>query len=76
MRTRAFDGRYVRNHAKFLIVDHRFLVTTSANFSWSAEWDNVEFGLWIDDVILAESVERELRRVEDRLFERVEAPIA
>ncbi|MGW2216770.1 DISARM system phospholipase D-like protein DrmC [Nonomuraea sp. NPDC001684] len=73
MRTREFDGRYVRNHAKLLVVDHRFLITTSANFSWSAERDNVEFGLWIDDATLAESIERELRRVADRLFERIDA---
>ncbi len=33
LRTKAFDGGYVRNHAKFLAIDHRFLLVTSANFS-------------------------------------------
>lgn len=37
MRTKQFGGSWVRNHAKFLAVDHRFLLVTSANFSWSAE---------------------------------------
>lgn len=39
MRTRApeDDGRAVTSHAKFLSVDHRFLLVGSANFSYSAE---------------------------------------
>ena len=65
LRTRPFDGHPVRNHAKFLAIDHRFLLVTSANFSWSAEYDNVEFGVLIDNRNLAESVEREMRDVED-----------
>ena len=40
-----FDGRPVRNHSKFISIDHRFLLVTSANFSWSAENGNLEFGL-------------------------------
>ena len=56
-----FDGRPVRNHAKFLSIDHRFLLVTSANFSWSAENGNLEFGVLIDNRNLAETVERELR---------------
>jgi hypothetical protein len=71
LRTKEFDGKYVRNHAKFLIIDHRFLLTTSANFSWSAEHGNVEFGLFIDDRGLAEAVEREMHKAEEFLFERV-----
>ena len=63
--------RPVRNHAKFLSIDHRFLLVTSANFSWSAEHVNVELGLLIDNPNLAESVEHEIRDVEDDLFERV-----
>ncbi|MFC0864936.1 DISARM system phospholipase D-like protein DrmC [Sphaerimonospora cavernae] len=74
LRTTEFDGTYVRNHAKFLIVDHRFLLTTSANFSWSAEHGNIEFGLLIDNPYLAETVERELLRAEEHLFERVQPP--
>jgi phosphatidylserine/phosphatidylglycerophosphate/cardiolipin synthase-like enzyme len=71
LRTKPFDNSYVRNHAKFLAVDHRFLLVTSANFSWSAEQGNVEFGVLIDNPNLAEVVERELRDAEDTLYERV-----
>lgn len=71
LRTKAFDGRQVRNHSKFLSIDHRFLLVTSANFSWGAENANLEFGVLIDNSNLAESVERELRDVEDLVFQRV-----
>lgn len=71
LRTRQFDGRLVRNHAKFLAIDHRFLLVISANFSWSAENANVELGVLIDNQNLTESVERGLREVEDHLFERI-----
>lgn len=71
LRTKQFDGVNVRNHAKFLAVDHRFLLVTSANFSWSAENGNVEFGVVVDNPNLADSVERELRRVEEFLYESV-----
>ena len=70
-RTREFDGSLVRNHAKFLVVDHRFVLVTSANFSRSAELHNVEFGVRIDNPPLAESVEREINRVEAYMYERV-----
>ena len=33
LRTTQFDGASVRNHAKFLAIDHRFLLVTSANWS-------------------------------------------
>ena len=46
---RSFDGASVRNHAKFLAIDHRFLLVTSANFSWSAENGNLELGVLIDN---------------------------
>jgi phosphatidylserine/phosphatidylglycerophosphate/cardiolipin synthase-like enzyme len=71
LRTKFFDGAYVRNHAKFLAIDHRFLLVTSANFSWSAEQGNVEFGVLIDNPNLSDAVERELREAEDVLYERV-----
>jgi phosphatidylserine/phosphatidylglycerophosphate/cardiolipin synthase-like enzyme len=71
LRTKTFDGHQVRNHSKFLSIDHRFLLVTSANFSWSAENANLEFGVLIDNPNLAESVERELREAEDLAFERV-----
>ncbi|PGH48168.1 DISARM system phospholipase D-like protein DrmC [Streptomyces sp. Ru87] len=69
--TKEFDGSYVRNHAKFLAIDHHLLLVTSANFSWSAENNNVEFGVLIDNSNLTEAVERELRDAEDSLYERV-----
>ncbi|WP_370374515.1 DISARM system phospholipase D-like protein DrmC [Catenulispora sp. GP43] len=71
LRTKEFDGAIIRNHAKFLAIDHRFLLVTSANFSWSAERHNVEFGVLVDDRALTEAVERELRSVEPLLYERV-----
>jgi phosphatidylserine/phosphatidylglycerophosphate/cardiolipin synthase-like enzyme len=70
LRTKQFDGRQVRNHSKFLSIDHRFLLVTSANFSWSAENANLEFGVLIDNPNLAEAIERELREAEDFIFER------
>lgn len=71
LRTTSFDGRPVRNHAKFLAIDHRFLLVTSANFSWSAEHGNVELGVLVDDSDLTEAVETEMRRAEDMLYEKV-----
>ena len=76
LRTKSFDGRQIRNHSKFISIDHRFLLVTSANFSWSAENANLEFGLLVDNPNLAESVERELRDAEDLLFERVQTTSA
>ncbi|MEV7124036.1 DISARM system phospholipase D-like protein DrmC [Kitasatospora griseola] len=69
-RTKPFDATYVRNHAKFLAVDHHLLLVTSANFSWSAENNNVEFGVLIDDPNLTETVERELWEAEGTLYEQ------
>jgi hypothetical protein len=71
LRTRPFGGRPTRNHSKFISVDHRFLLVTSANFSWSAENGNLELGVLIDNVNLAEAIEHEMRQVEDFVFERV-----
>ncbi len=74
LRTKQFDGRSTRNHSKFISIDHRFLLVTSANFSWSAENGNLEFGVLIDNANLAEAVEHEMRQVEDFVFERVIVP--
>lgn len=71
LRTKEFDGRRVRNHAKFLAIDHRFLLVTSANFSWSAEHNNIEFGLFVDNRNLTEAVEREMLQAEDLLYEHI-----
>lgn len=73
LRTRRRDGRLVRSHTKFITIDHRTLIVTSANFSASAEEHNVEMGLVIEDRSLAESIERQMRLVEDDLYERVRA---
>lgn len=71
LRTKHFNGVAVRNHAKFLAIDHRFLLVTSANLSWSAEHRNVELGVLVDDRNLTEAVERELLDVEDLLYIQV-----
>ncbi|MFE5300063.1 DISARM system phospholipase D-like protein DrmC [Streptomyces sp. NPDC056632] len=70
-RTKEFDGGYVRNHAKFLAIDHHLLLVTSANFSWSAENNNVEFGVLVDNPNLTEAVERELREAQEVLYEQI-----
>ncbi len=66
--TGTFDGKPVRNHAKFVSIDHRWVVITSANFSWSAEYGNVELGVVIDDPNLADRIEREMRDAEDIVY--------
>jgi phosphatidylserine/phosphatidylglycerophosphate/cardiolipin synthase-like enzyme len=71
LRTKPFDGKQVRNHSKFFVIDHRFVLVTSANLSWSAEYGNIELGVRTDDAALAEAIERELLDAEDRLFEQV-----
>jgi hypothetical protein len=72
-RTRRVDGQLVRNHAKFVAVDHQFLVVTSANFSVSAEQHNVELGIRIDSRAITETVEEQLFDVQTALYERVSA---
>lgn len=71
MRSKEFDDRPTVNHAKFLVIDHRFMLVTSANFSKSAEQNNVEFGILLDNPNLAESVEAQMRNVEAALYEPV-----
>ncbi|WP_194829022.1 DISARM system phospholipase D-like protein DrmC [Nocardia sp. XZ_19_231] len=73
-RTKEYDGKYVTNHAKFVAVDHRFLLVTSANFSHSAEHHNIEFGLIVDNPTLTEAVEQQLRASETTVYERVLQP--
>lgn len=68
--TRATEGgKHVRNHAKFVAVDHQFLIVTSANQSASAELHNIELGLKVESRPLTELVESELIRVESALYE-------
>ena len=65
------DEQPVTSHAKFLSVDHRFLLVGSANFSYSAEERNIELGLRVDDSALAASVEKQMRDLESSVYERV-----
>jgi phosphatidylserine/phosphatidylglycerophosphate/cardiolipin synthase-like enzyme len=51
------NGKQVVSHAKFIVVDHELLLVSSANFSYSAENRNVEFGILVRDTAVAESVE-------------------
>ncbi|MGW5453059.1 DISARM system phospholipase D-like protein DrmC [Nocardia sp. NPDC003979] len=70
-RTKDYDGRYVTNHAKFIAIDHRILLVTSANFSHSAEHHNIEFGLIVENPTLTEAIEQQLRSAEQTVYERV-----
>lgn len=51
------DGRSIVSHAKFIVIDHEMILLTSANFSYNAETNNIEFGLLIQDNGLASSIE-------------------
>lgn len=62
-------GKRVVSHAKFIVVDHGLLLITSANFSYSAENRNVEFGLLVRDSALAESVEATMTSKHGSLYE-------
>lgn len=66
------DGKRCRNHAKFISIDQRTLLVTSANFSWSAEEANVELGLRIEDPSIARMVETQMEELEPLLYERVD----
>lgn len=65
------EGQWVRSHAKFVAVDHRFLIVTSANQSASAELRNIELGLKVDSGPLTEMIENEMIAVESSLYEPV-----
>lgn len=70
-RTKQLNGALVRNHAKFVAVDHQYLVVTSANFSLSAEHNNIELGLRVDSRPLTELVEKQVRDLESSTYEIV-----
>ena len=70
-RTRKLNGTFVRNHAKFVAVDHQFLIVTSANFSRSAEHHNVELGLRVDSRPLTELVEKQVHDAAPSVYEMV-----
>lgn len=63
------SGKQVVSHAKFIVIDRQALLLTSANFSFSAENRNVEFGLLVHDSALAESVESTMRGTHGTLYE-------
>ena len=65
------DGSVVVSHTKFVIVDHEVVLLTSANFSYSAENRNVEFGLLIQDNGLATSIETTMASKRGSLYELV-----
>jgi phosphatidylserine/phosphatidylglycerophosphate/cardiolipin synthase-like enzyme len=65
------NGKQVVSHAKFVVIDHEILLLTSANFSFSAENRNVEFGLLVRDSALAESVEATMTSKHGGLYELV-----
>lgn len=62
-------GKRVVSHAKFIVIDHEVLLLTSANFSFSAENRNIEFGLLVRDAALAESVESTMISKHGTLYE-------
>lgn len=62
------NGKQVVSHAKFVVVDHELLLITSANFSYSAENRNIEFGILIRDPALAGSVEASMREKHGSLY--------
>lgn len=70
-RTRTLSGNFVVNHAKFVAVDHQFLIVTSANFSRRAEHHNIELGLRVDSRPLTELVEKQLHDAAASVYEIV-----
>lgn len=71
LRTVSLAGRPVRNHAKFIAVDHQYLVVTSANFSRSAEEFNVELGLVLTEPLVTQAVERQMDMLGSHVYEVV-----
>lgn len=65
------NGKPVVSHAKFIVVDHELLLITSANFSYSAENKNIEFGILVRDTALATSVEATMMTKHGSLFELI-----
>lgn len=65
------NGKQVVSHAKFIVVDHELVLITSANFSYSAENRNVEFGILVRDTALAASVEVTMTSKHGSLYELV-----
>lgn len=70
-RTRSLNGKPVRNHAKFVAVDHQFIVVTSANFSMSAEQRNIELGVRLEQPSVVEMIEQQMLDLEPNVYELV-----
>lgn len=51
-----WQGKQTRTHAKFIAIDHQYLIVMSANFSKSAELHNIELGLVVHDRAACEGV--------------------
>lgn len=65
------NGRRIVSHAKFIVIDHEIVLITSANFSFSAENRNVEFGLLSRDSAVAQSIASTMRSKHGTLYELV-----
>jgi phosphatidylserine/phosphatidylglycerophosphate/cardiolipin synthase-like enzyme len=66
---RLSDGKQIVSHTKFIVIDHEIVLLTSANFSWSAENRNIEFGLLVQDGALAASIESTMASKHGTLYE-------
>jgi len=71
--TVTLDGalRPLVSHAKFVVIDHAVVLTTSANFSHNAENTNIELGLLVHDTALAASIETTMGAQRGILYRRV-----
>jgi phosphatidylserine/phosphatidylglycerophosphate/cardiolipin synthase-like enzyme len=59
-------------HAKVLVVDGRWALVSSANFTEAAQERNMEAGVLVEDVRFSERVERQFSElVEEGIFRRV-----
>lgn len=55
------EGVFASLHAKCVVVDGRHTLVTSANFTDRGQTRNVEVGVLLDDVALAESIEAQFQ---------------
>jgi phosphatidylserine/phosphatidylglycerophosphate/cardiolipin synthase-like enzyme len=62
-------GKPIVSHTKFVVIDHQIVLLTSANFSYSAENSNIEFGMKISDNGLATSIEKTMSSKHGSLYE-------
>jgi phosphatidylserine/phosphatidylglycerophosphate/cardiolipin synthase-like enzyme len=68
------DGNPKKLHHKVMIIDNRYVVTGSYNFSQSAEIRNDENSVVIDDSLIAAQYEQEFRRVYQTARQRKQKP--